>query len=142
MEQQRDFRIRALECGDNVRQHITRLRMRRGNDELTLSSMFAVKSLGERDRAGDDGVIVELPAAGGGPKTTVDKLSYAGWISHDRGFVLGLPGLEDEHRQGRRMTGREVPQPRSACNGRHLQLCSAHAITCCGSCVCRAIAPR
>jgi len=55
MEEQKDFRIRALECSDNVRQHIMRLRMPRGNDELTLSSMFAVKSLGEYDRTGDDG---------------------------------------------------------------------------------------
>jgi hypothetical protein len=28
---------------------------------------------------------------GDGTETTVGKLSYAGWIPHDRGFVLGLP---------------------------------------------------
>ena len=38
----------------------------------------------------------------------VNKLSCAGWLPHDRGFVSGLPRSKDERRSGDRLiTGQE-----------------------------------
>ena len=38
----------------------------------------------------------------------LNKLSCAGWLPHDRGFVSGLPRSKDEHRSGDRLiTGQE-----------------------------------
>src|SRR4051794_29614266 len=38
----------------------------------------------------------------------LNKLSCAGWVPHDRGFVLGLPHSKDERRSGDRLiTARE-----------------------------------
>ena len=43
----------------------------------------------------------------------LSKLSYAGWVPHDRGFVLGLPLSRIELRSCRLITGHEVSPPRS-----------------------------
>jgi hypothetical protein len=32
-------------------------------------------------------------AGGGALRRRLSKLSYAGWLPHDRGFVLGLPHM-------------------------------------------------
>jgi hypothetical protein len=43
----------------------------------------------------------------------LNKLSCAGWVPHDRGFVSGLPRSKDERRSGDRLiTGREGSPPR------------------------------
>ena len=43
----------------------------------------------------------------------LNKLSCAGWVPHDRGFVLGLPHSRDERRSGDRLiTAREGSPPR------------------------------
>jgi hypothetical protein len=50
----------------------------------------------------------------------LNKLSCAGWVPHDRGFVLGLPHSKDERRSGDRLiTAREGSPPRPC-----LQLCA------------------
>jgi hypothetical protein len=42
----------------------------------------------------------------------LNKLSCAGWLPHDRGFVSGLPRSRDEQRSGDRLiTGREDSPP-------------------------------
>src|SRR5246127_1461878 len=44
----------------------------------------------------------------------LNKLSCAGWLPHDRGFVSGLPHSKDERRSGDRLiTGQEGSPPRS-----------------------------
>jgi len=44
----------------------------------------------------------------------LNKLSCAGWLPHDRGFVSGLPRSSREHRSGDRLiTGQEDSPPRS-----------------------------
>ncbi len=54
---------------------------------------------------------------GDGTKTTVGKLSYAGWIPHDRGFVLGLPRSKrrastlSAHNRHEGSPPRSVPNP-------------------------------
>jgi len=50
-----------------------------------------------------------MSRVGDGTKATVGKLSYAGWIPRDRGFVLGLPLSKDERRRCRLITGTRVP---------------------------------
>ena len=43
----------------------------------------------------------------------LNKLSCAGWLPHDRGFVSGLPHSKDERRSGDRLiTGQEGSPPR------------------------------
>ena len=42
----------------------------------------------------------------------LNKLSYADWLPHDRGFVSGLPQSRDERRSGDRLiTGQEDSPP-------------------------------
>ena len=49
------------------------------------------------------------PCLGDATKTTVGKLSYAGWIPHDRGSFWGCLALKDERRRCRLITGTRVP---------------------------------
>ena len=54
--------------------------------------------------------------AGDGTETTVGKLSYAGWVPHDRGFVLGLPRSKwrasvSAHNRHEDSPPRSVPNP-------------------------------
>ena len=55
--------------------------------------MFAVKSTDVRYRSGSAAGISELDACSRrrGGRRRLSKLSCAGWIPHDRGFVSGLP---------------------------------------------------
>ena len=42
-------------------------------------------------------------AGGRTRRRRLNKLSCAGWVPHDRGFVSGLPHSRDEHRSGDRL---------------------------------------
>ena len=51
-------------------------------------------------------------AGGRTRRRRLNKLSCAGWVPHDRGFVSGLPHSRDEHRSGDRLiTGLEDSPP-------------------------------
>ena len=54
-----------------------------------------------------------------GLRRRLSKLSYAGWLPHDRGFVLGCVGLESERRQSRLIVGARIPEPRPASSRGH-----------------------
>ena len=65
--------------------------------------MFAVKPLGSRvgfQQKPEVGKrMAKLLAGGGVSRRRLNKLSCAGWLPHDRGFVSGLPRSRGERRQ-------------------------------------------
>jgi hypothetical protein len=79
------------------------------------SLMFAFKELGVIIcSAMAEEVGSEVRTAGDRDRRRrLNKLSCAGWVPHDRGFVSGLPRSKDERRSGDRLiTGREGSPPR------------------------------
>ena len=67
---------------------------------LLSCSLSTIKSrLAYRPQPGQGSTYLQVPKAGGRTsRRRFDKLSYAGWLPHYRGFVSGLPRSRRERR--------------------------------------------